>query len=259
MLDQYPKTRPALPEEIAKIYNSQYKENREGGSTASSLAQRMESWLHRRVAADALQADDEKATLELGAGTLNQLQYESAKGPYDIVEPFSELYQGSPLLQRIRNVYADTSEVDLVPQYDRITSVATLEHICNLPEVVARSGLMLNPQGVFRAAIPSEGTILWALGWRLTTGLEFRLRYGLDYGLLMKHEHVNKATEIENVVRQFFRNVRVSVFGLVKQLSLYQYLECRDPDLTACQAYLAQVGVATEAPQDGTQAEPTQR
>ena len=38
MFEQFPKTRPALPEEIARIYVSWYRENREGGSAAAMAA-----------------------------------------------------------------------------------------------------------------------------------------------------------------------------------------------------------------------------
>jgi hypothetical protein len=76
--------------------------------------------------------------------------------------------------------------------------------------------------------VPSEGTILWGLGWRFTTGLEFRFKYGLDYGVLMRHEHVNTAAEIEGVLRVFFMNVRRSVLGLSAGLSYYQFCECTE-------------------------------
>ena len=29
------------------------------------------------------------------------------------------------------------------------------------------------------------------LGWKLTTGLGFRAKYGLDYSKIMSHEHLN--------------------------------------------------------------------
>lgn len=165
MFERFPKTRPPLPKEIEDIYSDHYKANREGQTTASSLAQRMESWLHRQVAKDVHDPTKSKrATLELGAGTLNQLQYEPVGQPYDIVEPFTDLYKGSPLRARVRNVYSDISDVPTSCRYDRITSVATLEHVCNLPEVVARSGLLLAENGTFRASIPSEGTLLWTPG-----------------------------------------------------------------------------------------------
>lgn len=242
MLDRFPKTRSELPADFQRIYATHYKENRSGGSPASSLAQRMEAWLHKRVAEDVQREPDvARSTLELGAGTLNQLKYEPVVGPYDIVEPFRSLFEGSPELARIRNVYADASEVPSDARYDRITAVATFEHICNLPEVVARAGLLLNRGGSLRISIPSEGTPLWTLGWMATTGLEFRLRHGLDYGVLMRHEHVNTAKEIESVLRHFFREVKVSVFGLSRGLSLYQFHRCSAPDVDACTRYLAEL------------------
>lgn len=239
MFDNFPKTRPPLPPEIAEIYTTQYKSNREGKTTASSLAQWMESWLHRQVARDVKgEASSPKSTLELGAGTLNQLPYEPPSLAYDIIEPFTALYEGSPLLSRIREIYDDISEIPSDHRYDRITSIATLEHLCHLPEVIAQSGLLMAEQGVFRASIPSEGAPLWTLGWKLTTGLEFRIRYGLDYGLLIRHEHVNTAQEIEEVLGYFFREVTCKVCGISKVFSFYRYLECRSPMLDRCRSYL---------------------
>lgn len=236
-----PKVRPPLPEGIARIYQSCYKVNREGGTPASSLAQRMEAWLHRQVAADVAADHSPRTTLELGAGTLNQFPFEPVVGPYDIVEPFTSLYEDSPLLGRVRHRYADIGEVPSDARYDRITSVATLEHVCNLPELLATAALLLAPGGTLRAAIPSEGTLLWTLGWRLTTGLEFRLRHGLDYGLLMRHEHVNTASEIEGLLRHFFREVEMRTFGPARRLSLYQFFACAGPDLERSRAYLAEL------------------
>ena len=143
MLSRFPKTRQSLPPEIEKIYVAHNKQNRAGETPATFLSQRMELWLHRQVAADVRFDRSCKTTLEIGAGTLNQLQHEPDVGPYDIVEPFGELYKGSGLLSRIRNMYTDIREISQHEQYDRITSIATFEHVCNLPELIARSGLLL--------------------------------------------------------------------------------------------------------------------
>jgi hypothetical protein len=243
MFEGFPKQRPPLPRKIEAIYATHYKSNREGGTAASALAQKMESWLHRQVAADVVAAGQgARSTLELGAGTLNQLRFEPTVGPYDIVEPFTGLYADARDRARIRNVYADIADVPDHARYDRITSVATLEHICNLPEVIARSGLLLAPDGALRASVPSEGTWLWTLGWKLTTGLEFRLRHGLDYGLLMKHEHVNTAAEIEQVLEHFFEEVACRVLGWSKTSSLYRYYECRRARLDRCRAFIRSSG-----------------
>ncbi|CZF78409.1 hypothetical protein GCE9029_00819 [Grimontia celer] len=239
MFENYPKERPVLPKEIKDIYSEHYKNNREGSTAASSLSQWMESWLHKKVAEDISgQRESGKVTLELGAGTLNQLRYEPVSDNYDIVEPFSELYRNSSCLHRIRSIYDDISEVPIHSKYDRITSIATLEHICNLPEVVARCGLFLRDDGVFRASIPSEGTWLWTLGWKLTTGLEFKIKHGLNYELLMKHEHVNTAREIEEALVYFFKEVKYKVFGLSKSNSLYQFYECRNPNIKRCRDFI---------------------
>ena len=238
----FPKTRPPLSERIQAIYADHYKSNRQGGTPAASLAQRMERWLHHAVAADVADRNAETETLELGAGTLNQMPYEQPVGRYDVVEPFTALYADSPWRGQVREFFTDMAEVPKSRSYDRITSVATFEHICNLPEVVAWSGLLLKPEGKLRTSIPSEGTVLWTLGWMMTTGLEFRLRHKADYGELMRHEHVNDAAEIEKVLRYFFVDVKVRCFGVSRGLSLYQFIECGQPVVERCRAYLAEIG-----------------
>jgi len=237
LLARYPKLRPPLPPAIQEIYALQYKANRTGETTAASLSQRLEAWMHRQVARD-VAGGASRATLELGAGTLNQLKYEPFTAPYDIVEPFAELFADAPERGRIRRAYADIAEAPRDARYQRITSVAALEHICDLPLVLARSAQMLSADGVFRAAIPAEGGLLWRLGWGLTTGLEFRLRHGLDYGDLMRHEHVNTAREIEALVGGLFQYVRVRSFGLGRQLSLYRFIEARMPRLDLARAWI---------------------
>ena len=233
----FPKQRKPLPPEYAAIYLQHYRNSREGNSQILGLAQYAERWMHKQVAAD-VHASEPKATLEIGAGNLNQFPYEPGTTPYDIVEPFRELFESSPHLGRIRNIYNDVTEIPASTRYDRITSVAVLEHICDLPGLVARSALLLAEGGTFRAGIPSEGTILWRLGWQMTTALDFRSRYNLDYQVLMKFEHVNTAREIEEVLRYFFAGVRARVFGLGRSLSFYQFFACSKPRRDRCDAFL---------------------
>jgi hypothetical protein len=240
VFEAYPKTRPPLPPGIAAIYQSMYKANRLGQGPASSLSQRVESWMHRQVAADVTgQPAHGLTTLEVGAGSLNQLPYEPPGGTYDIVEPFEHLYRDASVLPRVGSVYADIADVPDSRRYDRITTIAALEHICDLPDVVAKAGLLLRNEGTFRAAIPSEGTPLWTLGWRCTTGLEFWLKHGLNYGDFLKHEHVNTAREIESVLRYFFGTVETRVFGIARRVSLYQFHVCRKPAVERCLAALS--------------------
>jgi hypothetical protein len=237
VLARFPKTRPVLPPRLQAIYTRQYLENRAGATPASSASQRLERWLHRQVAADVALAP--APTLEIGAGTLNQLNFEPENPAYDIVEPFEELYRDSPLRGRVRRIYADVGEAPPGPAYDRITSVAALEHICDLPLTLARAARLLTDRGVMRTAIPSEGGFLWKLGWTMTTGLEFRLRHGLDYGLMMAHEHVNDAAEIETLLSALFEEVTIRSFGFGRQLSLYRFVAARRPRLDVAAAWAA--------------------
>ena len=232
----FPKIRPTLPPEYQKIYLQHIQENRHGQSPASRMSTALEGWMHRKIANDARES---LSTLEIGAGTLNHLRYESNEAAYDIVEPAHYLFADSPYLNRVRNIYDDIKEVPPDTRYDRIISIATFEHICNLPEVVAGSGLLLKPNGQLRAAIPAEGGPLWKLGWMLTTGWEFKRRYNLDYEVIMRAEHVNTWKEVADVLNYFFQRVDVSYLGLSRALSFYQVYICRDPDRAKCLDYSA--------------------
>lgn len=238
LLARFPKDRPPLTPQIQAIYLRQYKDNRSGKTPAASAAQRLERWMHRQVAKD-IAGGAVKPTLELGAGMLNQLPYEKWTAPYDIVEPFEALYVDSPERGRIRDVFADIAETPAERRYARITSIAALEHMCDLPLVLARAATLLDDDGCLRVAYPAEGGFLWTVGWMFTTGLEFRLRHGLDYGVMMRHEHVNTAAEIETLVHALFGDVRIASFGLGRQLSLYRFLEARRPDLDRARAWIA--------------------
>ena len=192
--------------------------------------------MHRKVAKDVAPDQREYATLEIGCGALNHLSYEPASDRYDVVEPIAELVAKSPRRPQVRNVYQDVAEIRGA-RFDRIVSIAAFEHYCDLPRIVAACGRLLAPGGQLRVAVPSEGPLLWTLGWRITTGIEFRLKHGLDYGTLMKHEHVNTAEEIAGVLRIFFKSFRRSVFGISPGLSFYQFFQCTDPDEAFCEGY----------------------
>lgn len=221
-ISQFPKQRNELPEAYKKIYNTHYEENRKGKTRVSSLSSKLENWLHKKVANTTAK---NAVTLEIGAGTLNQLKYEKSK-IYDIVEPFELLYKNSPDLHKIRHIYSDISEITREMQYDRIIAIASFEHILNLPDVVEKAYDLLKTGGKLCVSIPNEGRFLWRLAYTLTTGLEFRRRFGLDYGVLMRYEHCNTADEIESILISYFCNTKYSLFGIGKTFSLYRYYEC---------------------------------
>lgn len=234
LLAEFPRCRPMLPPDHKNIYVEEYKSNRTGKNPIQQLSQYVESWMHRQVA----KRGNGGELLEIGAGTLNHVPYETS-AEYDVVEPFTELYADSEYKQQIRSFYADIIEVPWQHRYDRIISVAVLEHLEELPLVLALAGLLLRAGGLFQCGIPSEGGFLWGLGWRCTTGLSYRIRTGLSYRTCMQHEHINSAPEIIRLVRHFYAHVEVSRFPLpAHHFSLYAYLHASQPNIPACQDYL---------------------
>lgn len=236
ILSKFPKKRIDLPEAYQKIYAQHYLINREGKSKTTSLSRKLEHWLHKQVAKDVQNRTAPYSTLEIGAGTLNQLDFEKANDAYDIIEPFKELFEGSSKLESIRSVYDDISDIEN-EKYDRITSIAVFEHIMDLPYVVAKAALLLNEGGCLRTAIPNEGTVMWTLGTKVT-GREFKKKYGLAYKTLMQYEHVNTSDDIEQVLDYFFERTERAVYGLSKNLAFYRFYEHKKPNLERAKAYL---------------------
>src|SRR5215471_5417804 len=218
LLATYPRSRPELLPAHRQSYLEHYRANRSGARGISRIVMKLEGWMHRRVAAGVKGG----SLLEIGAGNLNHVAYHPDVRTYDAVEPFRELWEGSPQRARVRRMYSDLVEAPETSRYDHIVSIAVLEHLTNLPVILARSGLLLNEDGSFRAGFPSEGGLAWGLAWRLTTGVAYRLKRGLDYGALMRHEHVNTAREILTLIGYFYERVEIARFPApFEHLSFY--------------------------------------
>jgi SAM-dependent methyltransferase len=236
LIATYPRQRPPLSKAWQAAYVNVYRASRTGATPLYAVTQWLERWMHRAV------CDDRPGTkiLDIGAGTLNHVGYEPLSAVYDIVEPFSALFQGRPELSRVRSVYSDIADVPEYQRYDRIVTVATLEHVEDLPRVLARAGLLLGPQGRLAAAIPSEGGALWGFSWRCSVGVASWLCRGLDYGELMRHEHLNDAKEITALVGHFFSKVTIRRFPMpFYHASLYTAIVATDPDIETCRRALA--------------------
>ncbi|MCW5981741.1 MAG: methyltransferase domain-containing protein [Bryobacteraceae bacterium] len=235
LLRQYPRRKPDLPEPHRRFYAEHIRESRTGANRLLRRVNRLERWMHNRVAACRKPGEH---ILEIGAGTLNHLPFEQSAGSYDAIEPMESLWRDSVWRSRVRKVYPDLGAVPPENRYDRILSIAVLEHVGDLPRLVASSAMLLRPDGVWQAAIPSEGGFLWGAAWRLTTGLAFRLQRGCSYAPLMRHEHINTAVEVTLLLEWFFAKVSVAQFPFPwRHASFYRYLECRRPNLDRCQAH----------------------
>ena len=188
----FPKHRQPLPDEYLSIYKCEYIANRTAGGLGNWIARILESWMHRKATTSSVIQSEE--ILEIGAGSLNHLRWEGGYSGYDVVEPFQELLNTSSQLGLVRHAYTQLSEIPAQQQYDRIISIAVLEHLLDLPTEIARAGLYLQENGRFGAGVPSEGEWLWKMAWKYGTGPGFTRRTGLKYDKIMQHEHVNQSS-----------------------------------------------------------------
>jgi hypothetical protein len=232
----FPKHRPTLPTAYQALYLDEYKRNRDNHNSTLQFKQKLEHWMHRQVA----NATAPKgALLEIGAGTLNHIRWEDSARPYDIVEPFTSLFEEKEELSHLRNTYKNIFTVPTDARYSKILSIAVLEHLADLPQVIAKSALLLSDNGVMVNGLPSEGGLLWYLAWRLGTGLSFRIRTGLSYTKLMRHEHINNAEEILRVLYIFFDDVRYKRFPLpLLHGSFYTFIQACSPRKQRAQQFL---------------------
>jgi SAM-dependent methyltransferase len=234
LLKSYPRLRPPLSDEWLSHYDQVYKSSRKGETLIYRITQFLESWMHYQVQS----SSPGLRLLEIGSGTLNHLAYEKEAAVYDVVEPFEDLYQNLPEIEQVNTFYDDICEIQREKYYNQIISIASLEHILDLPKVLARAGLLLAPGGQFNAGIPSEGGFLWGFSWRVSVGVACRLKFGLSYADLMRHEHVSNADEIIMLLKYFFRNCEVSRFPTpFHHLSLYSCIKATDPDIDRCTVF----------------------
>lgn len=219
----WPKHRSELPLAYQQVYVGHMESNRSGGTPLNKAALWLEGWMHRQVA-----RPPGRNILELGAGNLNHVALEDATAAYAAIEPLEHVI--GPALVRINRPvtylggYGDLLTLPGVSstRYDKVISVAVLEHLEDLPAVVAASALLLDDEGVFAAGVPSEGGRLWEAAWRASTGRAFRREHGLDYAALMAWEHINTVREIEAVIQALFAKVRITRFpGPTVDSSLY--------------------------------------
>lgn len=231
----YPKKRPVLPKAYQDLYEQEYKINRGGGTVITRISMWLEEWMHRQAA-----HRQGLSTLEIGAGTFNHLRFEPKTTEYDVVEPFHALYSGNAeAISRVRRIYDSVFDIPLSAHYERILSIAVFEHLEDLPLQVAKTALHLTEDGILQIAYPSEGSFMWGTAWRCTTGISFRMRWGLSYKPFRKFEHVNTSREILQIIKYFFGHTSSSRFPFPSHhLSLYAYTEAARPRLDRCSEYL---------------------
>lgn len=229
LINKYPKKRGKLPGPLKKIFDSFYLSNRE-----NLFLQLIRRWLH------SIMDDKEKkcTTLEIGAGTLNHLKYEKI-GNYDVIEPKNFLYLNSKIVKLVSQTF-DNIDQCKNNYYDRIISIAVLEHLTDLPQYLYVSSMKMKKNAYQQHSIPCEGYPMWNITWFLISGLSFRIKYGYSFSYIQKHEHVNNFDEILTLIKFFYKDVKVkfSYPFYNKYLSLYSNIKFSNPNKENILKYL---------------------
>ncbi len=229
LIKKYPKKRGKLPEPLKKIFDSFYLSNRE-----NLFLQLIRRWLH------SVMSDRKEGliTLEIGAGTLNHLKYEKIK-KYDIIEPKKFLYSNSSNLKLINKSFDNINQCKN-NYYDRIISIAVLEHITDLPKYLYESSKKIKEDGYQQHSIPCEGYPTWNLTWYMISGISFRIKFGYSFKYIQDHEHVNNFDEILTLIKFFYKNVSIkfSYPFYNKYLSLYSNIKFSNPNEENIKKYL---------------------
>ena len=235
IIKKYPKKRINLSPNIKKIFDYEYKKNRQ-----NFLSQASESWLHFSIKGRLSNLNN--STLEVGAGTLNHLKYESNKNlnNYSIIEPKKFLLKKSKLKKSIKHIYSNFKKL---PKngFNRIISCAVLEHLVDLPFFLAKSGLAMKKGAYQSHSIPCEGYPTWQLTWDIISGIPFKLRTGFDFKEIQKYEHINNYDEILKLINFFYSEVKTKFsypLFLSPYTSLYANITFSKPKILLIKKYL---------------------
>ena len=216
-----------LPKKYEKIYREFYLDYSNANNFFRKLSLLIERWYHLQAYKGRPKAN---SILEIGAGNLNHVKFEKSFIFYDVIEPKDYLVNSAEDKYKllIRNKFKDISEIPEIYSYDKIIAIAVIEHIQDLSTLLNEVSKRLNSDGIFLIEIPAEGEFLWWLGWRLTTGIGFWLKYKLDYGVILRYEHVNNVDQIFKEIRKFFYVQKVKSFPFdFKNGRLYIHIECK--------------------------------
>ena len=213
-----------LPEEYEEIYKQFYIDYSNANNFFRKISLIVEKWYHLKAAKSKVKGN---SILEIGAGNLNHVRYEKGNKNYDVIEPKNFLIESSDIKyqKKINNFYSSIDEVPRKKFYKKIIAIAVLEHIDNLDLFLEKVEKKLHPEGRFIVEISAEGEFLFWLAWRLTTGIGFWLKYNLDYGLIMRFEHINSAKKIVRLLKKHFKIFSMESFPLsIKHLRLYIHI-----------------------------------
>jgi len=114
---------------------------------------------------------------------------------------------------------------------DCVLSVYCFEHLRRLPVCLAEIRRVLKPEGDLLVGLPAEGGILYGLGRRVTSKPYMERKHGIDYDAIVRWEHWNTYTEVEDALGSQFhiRELRFLPFSCLPTVhaNVIGCLRCR--------------------------------
>jgi SAM-dependent methyltransferase len=158
---------------------------------------------------------DGSNTLEIGAGLGAHAKFEDLERQnyycLEYREEFCKELRNAFPADRV--VCGDIEQRQPWPDhfFDRIVSIHVLEHLRNLPAALTEIRRLLKVDGTFDVVLPCEGGLAYSLARRVSAERLFRQRFGMDYGPIIRNEHVSTLDEILEELERGFQ-VRVRSF-----------------------------------------------
>lgn len=165
------------------------------------------------------QNEERYRTLEIGAGLGEHIYYEDLNGQdYCAMELRDNM--AKVIKEKFQNVKVYVGDCqERLPfdndSIDRIIAIHVLEHLPNLPNALQEIHRILNNNGVFQVVIPCEGGIAYSIARKISAERIFKKHFNMDYGWLIKTEHINVPSEIIEEINCLFEITKSSFFPLV--------------------------------------------
>ena len=148
--------------------------------------------------------------IEVGAGTGKHLEFVRHRFASYLMTDISERHLRQIAINS-PSVRIEVADAAFLPyensSFDRLISVANLEHLPNPHLVLEEWRRVVRPGGTISISIPTEGGIAWNLGRYLTTRRYFR-RMGLDLDYIIAREHINACYRLVSLIRHYFPSRR---------------------------------------------------
>ncbi|MEW6264265.1 MAG: methyltransferase domain-containing protein [Thermodesulfobacteriota bacterium] len=169
--------------------------------------------------------------LDLGCGDGHHYPYlDQTDGYLGLDMDQKSLEAARSRFPRLSLIRADACNIPINDgQVDAVISIYALEHFIYLDRVLEEIERVLAPDGDLFISVPTEGSLAWSAGRRLTTARKFT-SIAMNYTRAQEIDHINCVWQLDRAIRRHFRVVERVMFPLalpIFQLNLVVAYHCR--------------------------------